>query len=364
MVILVNGFMRIVPDYVVVARAEDEKTGTALETSDRSAPFDGGSTITARSPFTLDSPRDFLNTTFVVSAAALLLLVIAGAVAAWFISGRMLRPLQVINEAAQLAGSGTLSHRINLDGPADEVRDLADTFDTMLKRLDCVFQAQRRFTANASHELKTPLATTQTMLEVALTDPSIQADQLRGVAGRVLETTRRSSQTVDALLDLAEAEHRPLQTDVIEMKPLVAEVLRCVEGEAAEKAIELFAVLRDVNVIGDVVLIRQAILNLLTNAIRHNDVGGIVEITLAPSGTVARISVQNTGAVLTQSRLRELVEPFARGAGRTADAENVIRGNGLGLALVTSVMEAHHGSIDLDPRSGGGLIANLTLPMP
>ena len=140
------------------------------------------------------------------AVGVLALLVVLSGTVGWVLAGRMLRPLSSMNTAAKRAASGDLSQRLALAGPRDEIHDLADTFDHMLASLERSFSVHRRFAANASHELRTPLATTQTMIEVALSDPGASTEDLRRVLGRVLETNRSNRETIDALLDLADAQ--------------------------------------------------------------------------------------------------------------------------------------------------------------
>ena len=220
---IVTVFMRTIPVYVLpdtVATRTPEQAGATSSSA---------ATVTADvaqpTGLTLRTTTDILDTTLVVSLLAVLLVVAVAALSAWIIAGRMLRPLKTINAAAQQAGAGTLDHRIGMVGPRDELRDLADTFDSMLDRLDRSFATTQRFAANASHELRTPLATTQTMLEVALSDPDIGADDLRAVAERVLETNRRGIAIVAALLELAEHDQRDVEFQDLDLVPLIESAL-------------------------------------------------------------------------------------------------------------------------------------------
>jgi two-component system sensor histidine kinase VanS len=293
---------------------------------------------------------------------ALVMLLIGGSIVAWLISGRMLRPLQSINRAAKLASTASFDHRVGLGGPRDELRDLSDTFDEMLSRLSNAFQAYRRFAANASHELRTPLAATQTMLEVALNDPDLAPDELREVSQRVLETNRRNIETVEALLDLAEIDRRPIERATVAVGRLVEECVSELRGEASSRNLTVEVSAARVAAKGDAVLLRQALSNLIRNAIRHNHDHGWVDARLTATAEKIMVRIENTGPVLSPAQVPELTEPFARGAGRIVSHAESVRGHGLGLTIVASVAEAHGGRLMLAPRDGGGLIVELELP--
>lgn len=352
-------FMRTVPIYslpVAVAEQSFEPT-----TPTNPGAGDEAGEMAQATAIMLRTPAEILNTTLVVSLLALVVVISAGALIAWIIAGRMLRPLKAVNTAAQLAGTGSLDHRIGLGGPHDEVRDLADTFDTMLERLDYSFTTTRRFAANASHELRTPLATTQTMLEVALADPDLDTIELRAVAERVLETNRRGIETVDALLDLAELDALDIAANEIDLVPLVQTALR-EERESIAAARLTISVESPASALvqGDSVLLRQAILNLMRNAIRHNIQEGMIRLTIRRNAGMVVLSLENTGEMLSEALVEELKEPFARSKGRVAGEGK--RGHGLGLAIVESVVRVHRGSLRLSPRTGGGLIAQVEIP--
>lgn len=358
-VLIVTTFMRVVPDYVSV-RATDVPDASDAQFA---APIQGdvveGSLPVAG--FTLNSAQSILNTSLVVSIVVLIILIAVGAAVSWIIAGKMLRPLQAINRAAQLASTGSLDHRVGLRGPKDELQDLSDTFDMMLARLDEAFQSHKRFAANASHELRTPLASTETMLEVALSDPDITVDELRMISGRVLETNRRNAQTVEALLSLAQIGAQPVAREPVDLKRLVGEVVATVSEEAQAMKVDLIPVLREGTILADETLLRPALINLVTNAVRHNDEGGLVEITLGQVGGATALRVENTGQVLSPERIAQLREPFARGAGRVAFSATRPRGSGLGLAIATTAIEAQGGTLILMPRTGGGLVALISM---
>ena len=304
---------------------------------------------------------EFLNTMLVISLGALVLLALLSGAVGWVVAGRMLAPLSTMNEAAKQAASGDLSRRLALEGPRDEIRDLADTYDRMLDSLESSLSTYRRFAANASHELRTPLATAQTMIDVTLADPAASVQQLRSLAQRLRETNRANVETVDALLDLAEAQSGDIYREDVDLGEVVSAVLARLAPEADARGVtppdppDVLVVVE-----GDPVLLRQAVSNLLRNAVRHNVPGGAVELSLVRAGGRARLRLSNGGPVVPAERLESLREPFVRGSGRgrTRDA-----GHGLGLAIVSAVAEAHDGALELSANPSGGLTAVLDLPV-
>ena len=304
---------------------------------------------------------EFLNRMLAISLGALVLLALLSGAVGWAVAGRMLAPLSTMNEAAKQAASGDLSRRLALEGPRDEIRDLADTYDRMLDSLESSLSTYRRFAANASHELRTPLATAQTMIDVTLADPAASVQQLRSLAQRLRETNRANVETVDALLDLAEAQSGDIYREDVDLGEVVSAVLARLAPEADARGVtppdppDVLVVVE-----GDPVLLRQAVSNLLRNAVRHNVPGGAVEISLVRAGERARLRLSNGGPVVPAERLESLREPFVRGAGRgrTRGA-----GHGLGLAIVSAVAAAHHGVLELSANPGGGLTAVLDLPV-
>ncbi|MFK3669069.1 ATP-binding protein [Leifsonia aquatica] len=359
---IVYVFMRYIPTYQITAMgaAQANSLTQAPSSSDSSYPSD---TVTvAPSSISIKSEADVLNTLLIVSLVVLVVLAAAGAVIGWVVAGRVLRPLQAINAAAQLAGTGSFDHRVGSTGPHDEVRELSDTFDDMLGKLDRAFQANRRFAANASHELRTPLAATQTVLEVALSDPELDPHALRAAAERVYETNRRNIESVDALLSLAEIGAGTVRPVPADLADVARDALDEVDGIAASRGLRVRRELRPTPLVGDVALVQRAVANLVANAVLHNRDGGtIVVSTSSARDGAAELRIENSGPELSPALVDSLTEPFVRGAGRV-QSPNTPRGHGLGLAIVRSVAEAHGGEIVLSPRRGGGLIATLRFP--
>lgn len=349
-------FMRFVPVYALSGPATP--SGPAASTTGATT-TEGSASSFAGAPV-VRSGDDVLKLLLSTSIIALVVLGLLGALAGWVLAGRMLRPLHAINAVARQAASGDLSQRVDAQGPQDELRELSETFDDMLTKLERAFGEHQRFAANASHELMTPIAASQTMLQVALADPDIDTAGLRTMAQRLSELTRRNAETVAALLALANTGSPRLSPDKVSLDTLTHDALLCDKDEIAEHGLAVTTDIQAVAVTGDAPLLRQAIRNLIQNAVRHNLAGGTLRAEVTSTGDTAAVIVENDGAELVAADVSSFAEPFVRGAGRVAGP--AVRGHGLGLALVNSVAQAHRGTLTLEPRDGGGLRATLLLP--
>lgn len=361
-------FMRFVPYYAIRSTAPTA-VGAAAATlvpdpRGTDAPLD--SLSSPATAFAVTSEWDFLQLLLLVSVAVLAVLAVLSGFVGWIVAGRMLRPLTTINEAARIAATGSFDHRVGLQGPRDEIRDLSDTFDGMLGVLGRSFEAHRRFAVNASHELRTPIATTQTMIDVTLDDPDSDVEALRALLERIRTVNRANAQTVESLLDLADIGQRPLSATPVDLHVLAQEAVGAIGPLARESGVMVR--LRPLHVVadhpiasGDAVLLRQCLSNLLQNAVRHNHRGGTAVIGVTSLADGAEVTVTNTGAVIPEDVVETLLEPFVRGAGRTSGA-GAVRGRGLGLAIAASVADAHGGSLRLSADPRGGLTVRLRLP--
>ncbi|MFD2797056.1 sensor histidine kinase [Promicromonospora vindobonensis] len=343
-------YMRFVPIYQIEPLTHGTHSGSGPEPIQ---PTTG--------TISIHSAEDFLDNLLIASVSALVLLAVLGGAVGWLMAGRIIRPLAVINAAANRASTGTLDHRISLDGPDDEIHDLAYTFDRMLASLERSFAAHRRFAANASHELRTPLATTKTMIDVALADPDADRAELRRLAERVGEVNRASVETVDALLDLAEADSGTAARVPVDLTTMAHDVVAQLADEAVAVDVDLTAEGPPCVALGDPVLLRQAVTNLVRNAIRHNVPAGHATVRVTTDHDRAYVTVTNTGPQVPRESLDALTEPFVRGAGRTLTRGT---GHGLGLAIVSAVAAAHGGTLALHPNADGGLTVHLDLPRP
>lgn len=362
LITIVYFYMRYVPNYQIIEAqtlgpgdAEPSETAgsTGLTRVSPAGPTGEGASIQIR------TVADFLDNLLLASVMTLVLLAVVGGAVGWVVAGRIIRPLAVINAAAARASGGALDHRIELDGPDDEIRGLADTFDRMLASLDRSFTAHRRFAANASHELRTPLATTKTMIDVTLADPDAERTELRQLAERIGEVNQASIETIDALLDLADADSGTPARELVDLAELVQGVAAELSDEAAATDVELAVECDPRTVRGDPVLLRRAVTNLVRNSIRHNLPAGHAAVHLLAHGPWARMTVTNSGPQVAPHTVDSLTEPFVRGAGRSTTRGS---GHGLGLAIVAAVATAHGGTLLLHPNPDGGLTVHLDLP--
>ena len=294
---------------------------------------------------------------------ALLLIGTLGVLVSYYLAGRVLRPLQSITSAAQRLSVERLDARIGLNGPQDELKELADTFDEMLSRLQAAFEAQRRFVADASHELRTPLAVMRTEVDVALADPDASAAELRAAAEVVREATMRADRLVDSLLLLAQSERRAgldgaAVRERVELPEVAAQALSAVAAEVQERRLEVATSYGPAGVVGDRGLLERLAGNLVENAVRHNVPDGWVRVDTGTVQGRSRLEVSNSGQPLAPDQVAGLFEPFRRyGTARTAR-----RGAGLGLSIVRAVAEVHGGAVHAAARPDGGLTVTVDLP--
>ncbi|MFD4375717.1 sensor histidine kinase [Streptomyces sp. NPDC058486] len=275
-------------------------------------------------------------------------------------AGRVLSPLGRITRTARQVAGSDLARRIELDGPDDELKELADTFDEMLERLERAFTAQQRFVANASHELRTPLAINRTLLEVHLSDPGAPVE-LQQLGKTLLATNERSEQLVEGLLLLARSDNQIVERKAVDLAEVAERAVDQVHEEAQARGVEMRGERSPVVVQGNGVLLERIALNLLQNAVRYNvPDGGWVEVTTEAQHGQAVLVVSNTGPVVPAYEIDNLFEPFRRLRQERTGSD---KGVGLGLSIARSVARAHGGRISAQPREGGGLVMRVTLPI-
>lgn len=316
--------------------------------------------FTTESGLFVPNRSDLIRAFVPAAVVAMLVLLALGLAGGWLIAGRMLAPLDRIGRAAQLAAQGSLSHRVALDGPRDEFRDLADVFDSMLEKLEAHIDEQQRFAANASHELRTPLAISQTMLDVARSDPGRDADPL---IDRLHEVNARAIELTEALLMLSRADRRAFTREPVDLSLLAEESAETLLALADRRHVTIDVGGAPANVLGSPALLQQLITNLVHNAIVHNrPEGGTVTVRTHSTPEAVALVVENTGSVLPAPQVATLAEPFQRGAERTRRDDHA--GVGLGLAIVQRIAHAHDGSLVLTAHEGGGLNVTVWLPHP
>ncbi|MDA5282437.1 HAMP domain-containing sensor histidine kinase [Streptomyces sp. Isolate_45] len=308
----------------------------------------------------LEQRRHALDDLLSRSLMALLGLSIIAFAFGYAMAGRVLSPLGKITRTARRVVGSDLTRRIELDGPDDELKELADTFDEMLDRLERAFTAQQRFVANASHELRTPLAINRTLLEVHLSDPGAPVE-LQQLGKTLLATNERSEQLVEGLLLLARSENQIVERKPVDLAEVASRAIDQARGEAQAKGVEIRGERALAVVQGNGVLLERIALNLVQNAVRYNvPEGGWVEVTTEAQHGRAVLLVSNTGPVVPAYEVDNLFEPFRRLRTERTGSD---KGVGLGLSIARSVARAHGGRIQATPREGGGLVMRVTLPL-
>jgi hypothetical protein len=278
----------------------------------------------------------------------------------WVLAGRLLRPVHELTALAQRLSGSTLHKRIHLQRPRDELKELADTFDGMLERLDRAFSGQRDFVANASHELRTPLTIIRTELDVALSDPDLGREEIDGMAAAVRDALDRSEGLIDSLLVLARSE-APIEAQTTDLAAAAQEAVDLHAAAADGRGLGVELALQPAPVLGDPKLLATMLDNLIDNAVRHNVEGGWFTVATTANGETSRLRVTNSGAILSQDDADHLFDRFFR-----ADHSRSRRtgGFGLGLSIAQAVAEAHRGAVRATARPDGGLEVEATLPSP
>jgi signal transduction histidine kinase len=287
------------------------------------------------------------------SAVALVVLALLSVVLGWLTAARALRPLRVLTTSARAISASNLPGRLRVDASYQEFTELADTLDSLARRLAEAFTAQRHFVANASHELRTPVAAQRTLLQVTLADPDADPDTLRTACQQVLTLGEEQEHLIDALLTLAHGQRGIDRWEPIDLADLVH---TAVQARGEHRNVRLHTALAPAPVAGDPQLIASLVTNLIDNALRHNIAGGTVEITTTAAGC---LSISNTGAVIHPQEIERLFQPFQRhGTDRTGHTG----GHGLGLAIVAAIVDAHGATLSADARPQGGLDITICFP--
>jgi two-component system sensor histidine kinase VanS len=308
-------------------------------------------------PWIVPNRSDPLNGFAYPAAIVLAFLLVFGLLGGWLLAGRMLAPLARITDATRTATTGSLAHRIRLEGRSDEFRELADSFDTMLARLEAHVAEQQRFAANASHELRTPLAVTQTLLDVARKDPNRDSGEL---VDRLHAVNTRAIDLTEALLLLSRADQRSFAPEHVDLSLIAEEATETLLPLAETRGLTIETSGDMTPTLGSPALLLQMTTNLVHNAIVHNlPEQGTVWVTTTAHPKSVLLTVENTGDKLTPQLVATLAEPFQRGSKRIHTDH---AGTGLGLAIVNSITQAHDGTLVLTPRAAGGLRATVQLP--
>jgi signal transduction histidine kinase len=297
---------------------------------------------------------------------ALGIMVVVAAALGWFVAGRALRPLRRITEAARRISATNLHERLAIEGPDDDLRELADMIDGLFARLDASLHAQRQFVANASHELRTPLARSQTLLEVALRNPDASPRSLRAACERALAAGAEQERLIEALLILARGQRGLARREPADLAAITRDVLAGRGEQIAARDLTMEVTLTPGLLGGDAALVERAVANLTDNALRHNVPGGTVWVTAGSDDGRAFLTVANTGEEIPPEAVDRLLLPFQRGGAhspRTRRMSGSDDGLGLGLSIVAAIAAAHGADLTVTPRlTGGGLTVRLVFP--
>ena len=302
-----------------------------------------------------------LETLLTRSGLALAIMALASIGLGWLIAGRALRPVRTMSSRARGISERNLHERLALDGPDDELKELGDTFDGLLGRLEAAFESQRRFVANASHELRTPITLERALVEVALSDPSPSVDSLRETCRRVLSVSEQQERLIDALLTLARSQRGLESRAPVDLREVTAEVMRAVPPNGIKVETEL----GDASTMGDPAMVERLVANLIQNAVRYNEPHGWIAAWTGMRDGEPTLEVTNPGPVVGPEQVDQLVKPFSRldrggsVAARNADAR---QGVGLGLSIVQAIVDAHGADLITEPRAEGGLKVSVRFP--
>ncbi len=301
-----------------------------------------------------------LHQLLIWSFFAMAIMAIASMGLGWLIAGRVLRPLRTITTAARDISATNLHQRLALDGPDDEFKELGDTFDGLLARLDASFQSQRQFVANASHELRTPLARLKTLVQVALADPNASVESLRATHERVLASEDQLEGLIEALLSLASSERALDRREPVDLATVTGEVIAGRQPEIERRGLRLDATLDAARAEGNTQLLERLVANLVDNAITHNLAGGRIDVMTATEAGQAILSVANDGPVIQPEELERLQRPFQR-----LGAERITQGggHGLGLSIVHAIATAHGAAVSTRAQPDGGLDVEVRFPV-
>jgi signal transduction histidine kinase len=295
----------------------------------------------------------------IVSGIALAGIAVAAAAIGWLISGRVLRPLRTITAAARRISASSLNERLALQGPDDELKELADTLDNLFARLEASFDAQRRFAASASHELRTPLTRERTLLQVTLADPAATTATWQAVSRDLLASNAEQERLIEAMLTLASSEASPGEPESLDLAAIIGEALAAARPAISRLGLNVHADIQPAILDGDPLLIQQLAANLIDNAVRHNIPGGDVQVATRTSHAGVVLSVTSSGQVIPAAEIDRLFQPFQRLGPRPARPDG---GHGLGLSIVRAIATAHAATITAQPRPGGGLTIDVTFP--
>jgi signal transduction histidine kinase len=330
----------------------------------RAAPGGSGNGLPAQAPPSERLPdakarakADDLHQLLVVSDIAMGVVVALSVGVGWFVAGHVLRPIRTISTSVRRISEDNLHARLAAQGPADELKELSDTFDQLLQRLETAFEAQRQFAANASHELRTPLTLERTLLEVALADPDCTLESLRATCRRVLIAEAQQEQLIASLLTLARSQSGLGSRSLVDLSEVTRGVVSSRTSQLADAGLTIGCDLNPAPILGDDRLVEHLTANLLDNAIRYNVPAGFITLATGTADGRSFLTVFNSGPHISAEQVTRLQRPFERLGPDRTDTDG---GTGLGLSIVASIARAHGAGLLLEPHTEGGLAVNVT----
>ncbi|WP_344646353.1 sensor histidine kinase [Streptomyces durmitorensis] len=293
----------------------------------------------------------------VQSGIALAIMAVIAIVLGWVVAGRVLRPLRTMTGTIQRISARNMHERLAVVGPADELKDLADTVDGLLGRLETALDSHKRFVANAAHELRTPLTLEHALLEESLIDRDATRESFRSNFERLLDISKQQARLLESLLTLSSSERGLDHREPLDLAEITEEVVEASRPETRRRGLRIETAIGPAAASGDSALVQRLVANLVDNAMGYNTPGGHVEITTRTHAGRAVVAVANTGPEVPPEQVERLFEPFQR-LGRTAGDGH----HGLGLSIVRAIAVAHDAVIGAHARPGGGLVVEVSFP--
>lgn len=288
----------------------------------------------------------------------LLVAIILGGACAYFVSDRALRPVRIFSESIKRVNAHNLASYLPVDGPEDEIREMAMSFNAMLAKLENAFSSQKRFNASMAHELKTPLAVIKTNIDILNDLNEEDIEHYKHTLGVVEQSVIRMNASVEAMLDTVQQENADLE-DEVDLTAILTDIAEDVKLLAEEKEILLYSDIQPVPVMqGNEILLYRAVYNVVENAIKYTPAQGTVTLSCDACGQQVVIQVSDTGRGISEKEIQNIFEPFYRG--RQCGSQN---GLGLGLALTKAVIVMHCGEISVKSELGTGSVFEIKLPI-
>jgi signal transduction histidine kinase len=353
---LLSGGVLLTITYVLVAGFPSQLVGSPPKGAPPGGPYN---------PFVIAAKVSAaqLHDLLVRSGIALGIMAVISLWLGWLVAGRALKPLRVITAATKAISEDNLHRRLALQGPDDEIKDLADTIDGLLTRLEGAFDAQRNFVANASHELRTPLTLAQALLQMSLRDPHTTAASFRSTCEEVLTAGQQQEKLIESLLVLARSQRGLDHHEPVDLAAIAADTAEAHQAAADAQGLHIEVSAQPAIASGDTNLIDRLVTNLVENAIRYNTPGGHVHVLVQRHDGHATLRVDNTGPQIRQDDVARLLQPFQRATtSRIGDPEGL--GLGLGLSIVAAIAHAHHATLSARAKPHGGLDICVRFPPP